>query len=124
MLYKIEKFSASVDLLQPLAAVLVDQVRDKRADEAEERDADVGDDRPGLLVAFRYRSLACVTVRLLRIAGLPVLLRRITLLRLTLLCVRLLVRIAVLRVALLITSLLIRVAVLIALLLVAGVGIG
>jgi hypothetical protein len=68
------------DLLQPRTAILVDQVRDERPDEAEERDADVGDDRPGLLIALRDWRKTRLAVRLLWVAGLTILLRRIALL--------------------------------------------
>jgi Flp pilus assembly protein TadB len=71
----------------------------------------VGDDRPGLLVALRN----WLQIRLLRVPGLTVLLRRMTLLSIPLLSAMLLiasllVRVAVRLVALLVASLLIRIA--------------
>src|SRR5215211_2520810 len=104
------------DLLEPFAAVFVDQVRDQRADEAEERDRDMGKDRPGLLIALRDGLQ--VRIGLLRVAGLIVLLRRVPLLPISLLTVRLLVRVAVGLVALLIAGLLIWIRILVARLLV------
>ena len=82
----------------------------------------MGDDPPGFLVTLRDRSLSRITIRLLRVAGLTVLLRRPALLSIALLSISLgailllaslLVRVAILRIALLVTSLLIRITVLI-----------